>query len=230
MPLVNYFFSRFRLKGARVATVPVVVTVTPTSVTMKPAGARPSLLVIEDFQYIEAKYDSTRKYPVEFQSQVIATLSATLPKNPFGTSTGLVETLPGSKVASSEYPMSSATGTSAGAALNPNRYFFAVAQNLPEDTSTGSYEIEAALTVFMSTLDEGNASGQIAEMLGTIKDSSMWASLADSPVVPQGKPVKGEKAPKEKKEKKEKKAKKEKVEDSGSASSLDEIDPDNPWG
>ena len=230
MQLVNYFFSRFRLKGARVATVPVVVTVTPTSVTMKPAGARPSLLVIEDFQYIEAKYDSTRKYPVEFQSQVIATLSATLPKNPFGTSTGLVETLPGSKVASSEYPMSSATGTSAGAALNPNRYFFAVAQNLPEDTSTGSYEIEAALTVFMSTLDEGNASGQIAEMLGTIKDSSMWASLADSPVVPQGKPVKGEKAPKEKKEKKEKKAKKEKVEDSGSASSLDEIDPDNPWG
>ena len=230
MQLVNYFFSRFRLKGARVATVPVVVTVTPTSVTMKPAGARPSLLVIEDFQYIEAKYDSTRKYPVEFQSQVIATLSATLPKNPFGTSTGLVETLPGSKVASSEYPMSSATGTSAGAALNPNRYFFAVAQNLPEDTSTGSYEIEAALTVFMSTLDEGNASGQIAEMLGTIKDSSMWASLADSPVVPQGKPVKGEKAPKEKNEKKEKKAKKEKVEDSGSASSLDEIDPDNPWG
>ena len=230
MQLVNYFFSRFRLKGARVATVPVVVTVTPTSVTMKPAGARPSLLVIEDFQYIEAKYDSTRKYPVEFQSQVIATLSATLPKNPFGTSTGLVETLPGSKVASSEYPMSSATGTSAGAALNPNRYFFAVAQNLPEDTSTGSYEIEAALTVFMSTLDEGNASGQIAEMLGTIKDSSMWASLADSPVVPQGKPVKGEKAPKEKKEKKEKKAKKEKVEDSGSASSSDEIDPDNPWG
>jgi hypothetical protein len=230
MQLVNYFFSRFRLKGARVATVPVVVTITPTSVTMKPAGARPSLLVIEDFQYIEAKYDSTRKYPVEFQSQVIATLSATLPKNPFGTSTGLVETLPGSKVASSEYPMSSATGTSAGAALNPNRYFFAVAQNLPEDTSTGSYEIEAALTVFMSTLDEGNASGQIAEMLGTIKDSSMWASLADSPVVPQGKPVKGEKAPKEKKEKKEKKAKKEKVEDSGSASSLDEIDPDNPWG
>ena len=230
MQLVNYFFSRFRLKGARVATVPVVVTVTPTSVTMKPAGARPSLLVIEDFQYIEAKYDSTRKYPVEFQSQVIATLSATLPKNPFGTSTGLVETLPGSKVASSEYPMSSATGTSAGAALNPNRYFFAVVQNLPEDTSTGSYEIEAALTVFMSTLDEGNASGQIAEMLGTIKDSSMWASLADSPVVPQGKPVKGEKVPKEKKEKKEKKAKKEKVEDSGSASSSDEIDPDNPWG
>lgn len=226
MQLVNYFFSRFRLKGARVATVPVVVAVTPTSVTMKPAGVRPSLLVIEDFQYIEAKYDSTRKYPVEFQSQVIATLSATLPKNPFGTSTGLVETLPGSKVASSEYPMSSTTGTSAGAALNPNRYFFAVAQNLPEDISTGSYEIEAALTVFMSTLDEGNAGGQIAEMLGTIKDSSMWASLADSPVAPQGKPVKGEKAPKVKKEKK---AKKEKVEEAQSGGSSAEFDPDDPW-
>ena len=123
--------------------------------------------------------------------------------------------------------MSTPTGTTAGAALNPNRYFFAVAQNLPEDTSTGNYEIEAALTVFMSTLDEGNADGQIAEMLGTIKDSSMWSSLADSPAAPQTKPVKGEKAPKEKKEKK---AKKEKVEDSGSASSSDEIDPDNPWG
>jgi hypothetical protein len=224
MQLVNYFFSRFRLKGARVATVPVVVTITPTSVTMKPAGSRPSPLVIGDFEYIEAKFDSTRKYPVEFQSQAIATLSATLPKNPFGTSTGLVQVLPGSKVASSEFPMSSASGTSAGAALNPNRYFFAVAQSLPEDTSSGSYEIEASLTVFMSTLDEGNADGQIAEMLGTIKDSSMWSSLADSPVAAQAKPVKREKAPKEKK------AKKEKVEDSGSASSSDEVDPDNPWG
>jgi hypothetical protein len=227
MQLVNYFFSRFKLKGARVATVPVVVTVTPTSVTMKPAGARTSLLLIGDFQYIESKFDSTRRYPIEFQSEVIATLSATLPKNPFGTSTGLVETLPGSTVASSEYPMSSATGTSAGAALNPNRYFFAVAQNLPEDISTGSYEIEATLTIFMSTLDEGNADGQIAEMLVTINDSSMWSSLADSPVVAQTKPVKGEKP---RKEKKEKKAKKEKVEDSGSASSSDEVDPDNPWG
>jgi hypothetical protein len=216
MQLVNYFFSRFKLKGARVATVPVVVTVTPTSVTMKPAGARPSLLVIGDFQYIESKFDATRKYPIEFQSQVIATLAATLPKNPFGTSTGLVATLPGSKVASSEYPMSSAKGTSAGAALNPNRYFFAVAQNLPEDISTGSYEIEATLTIFMSTLDEGNADGQIAEMLGTIKDSSMWSSLADTPVAPRVKPVK---------EKKEKKEKKEDVEISPV-----EIDPDNPWG
>jgi hypothetical protein len=61
-------------------------------------------------------------------------------------------------------------------------------------------------------------------MLGTIKDSSMWSSLADSPVAAQAKPVKREKAPKEKK------AKKEKVEDSGSASSSDEVDPDNPWG
>jgi hypothetical protein len=225
MQLVNYFFSRFKLKGARVATVPVVVTVTPTSVTMKPAGARPSLLVIGDFQYIEAKFDSTRKYPVEFQSQVVATLSATLPKNPFGTSTGLVETLPGSKVASSEYPMSSATGTSAGAALNPNRYFFAVAQNLPEDISTGSYEIEATLTIFMSTLDEGNADGQIAEMLGTIKDSTMWSSLADAPVAPRVKLVKEKKDPKVKKVKK---AKKEKVEDV--EISPVEIDPDNPWG
>jgi hypothetical protein len=227
MQFVNYFFSRFKLKGARVATVPVVVSVTPTSVTMKPAGARPSLLVIGDFQYIEDKFDSTRQYPVEFQSQIVATLTATLPKNPFGTSTGLVETLPGSKIASSEYPMSSATGTTAGAALNPNRYFFAVAQNLPEDTTSGSYEIEASLTVFMSTLGEGNSDGQIDEMLATIKDSSMWSSLADAPVAAQAKPVKGEKAPKEKKEKK---AKKEKVEDSGSASSSDEIDPDNPWG
>ena len=123
--------------------------------------------------------------------------------------------------------MSSATGTSAGAALNPNRYFFAVAQTLPEDTTSGSYEIEASLTVFMSTLGEGNSDGQIEEMLATIKDSSMWSSLADAPVAAQAKPVKGEKAPKEKKEKK---AKKEKVEDSGSASSSDEIDPDNPWG
>jgi ribosomal protein L12E/L44/L45/RPP1/RPP2 len=229
MQLVNYFFSRFKLKGARVATVPVVVSVTPTSVTMKPAGARPSLLVIGDFQYIEAKFDSTRQYPVEFQSQVVATLSATLPKNPFGTSTGLVQVLPGSKIASSEYPMSSATGTSAGAALNPNRYFFAVAQSLPEDTSSGSYEIEASLTVFMSTLDEGNADGQIAEMLATIKDSSMWSSLADSPVVAQTKPVKGEKAPKEKKEKKEKKAKKEKVEEAQSSGSSADFDPDDPW-
>lgn len=226
MQFVNYFFSRFRLKGARVATVPVVVTVTPTSVTMKPAGSRPSLLVIGDFQYIEAKFDSTRQYPVEFQSQVVATLSATLPKNPFGTSTGLVETLPGSKVASSEYPMSSATGTSAGAALNPNRYFFAVAQNLPEDTTSGSYEIEAVLTVFMSTLEEGNPDGQIAEMLATIKDSSMWSSLADTPVAAQAKPVKGEKAPKVKKEKKEKK---EKVEEAQSNGSSAEFDPDDPW-
>jgi hypothetical protein len=227
MQLVNYFFSRFKLKGARVATVPVVISVTPTSVTMKPAGARPSTLVIGDFEYIEAKFDSTRQYPVEFQSQVVATLSATLPKNPFGTSTGLVQVLPGSKVASSEYPMSSATGTSAGAALNPNRYFFAVAQNLPEDTSSGSYEIEASLTVFMSTLDEGNADGQITEMLGTIKDSSMWSSLADSPVAAQAKPAKGEKAPKVKKEKR---AKKEKVKEAKSESSSEEIDPDNPWG
>ena len=227
MQLVNYFFSRFRLKGARVATVPVVVTITPTSVTMKPAGSRPSPLVIGDFEYIEAKFDSTRKYPVEFQSQAIATLSATLPKNPFGTSTGLVQVLPGSKVASSEFPMSSASGTSAGAALNPNRYFFAVAQSLPEDTSNGSYEIEASLTVFMSTLDEGNADGQIAEMLGTIKDSSMWSSLADSPVAAQAKPAKGEKAPKVKKEKKEKM---EKVKEAKSESSSEEIDPDNPWG
>jgi hypothetical protein len=226
MQLVNYFFSRFKLKGARVATVPVVVSVTPTSVTMKPAGTRPTLLVIGDFQYIEAKFDSTRQYPVEFQAQVIATLSATLPKNPFGTSTGLVETLPGSKVASSEYPMSSATGTLAGAALNPNRYFFAVAQTLPEDTTSGSYEIEAALTVFMSTLDEGNADGQISEMLATIKDSSMWSSLADSPVAAQAKPVKGEKAPKVKKEKK---AKKEKVEEAQSNGSSAEFDPDDPW-
>jgi hypothetical protein len=164
---------------------------------------------------------------VEFQSQVVATLSATLPKNPFGTSAGLVETLPGSKIASSEFPMSSATGTSAGAALNPNRYFFAVAQTLPEDTTSGSYEIEASLTVFMSTLDEGNADGQIAEMLGTIKDSSIWSSLADTPVAAQEKRVKGEKAPKVKKEKK---AKKEKAEDVKSESSFDEIDPDNPWG
>ena len=227
MQLVNYFFSRFRLKGARVATVPIVVSVTPTSVTMKPAGARTSLLAIGDFQYIEAKFDSTRQYPVEFQSQIVATLTATLPKNPFGTSTGLVETLPGSKIASSEFPMSTPTGTSAGAALNPNRYFFAVAQNLPEDTTSGSYEIEASLTVFMSTLDEGNADGQIAEMLGTIKDSSMWSSLADTPVAAQVKPVKGEKAPKVKKEKK---AKKEKTEDVKSESSSDDIDPDNPWG
>jgi len=227
MQFVNYFFSRFKLKGARVATVPVVVSVTPTSVTMKPAGARPSLLVIGDFQYIEAKFDSTRQYPVEFQSQVVATLTATLPKNPFGTSTGLVETLPGSKIASSEYPMISATGTSAGAALNPNRYFFAVAQNLPEDTTSGSYEIEASLTVFMSTLDEGNSDGQIAEMLATIKDSSMWSSLADAPAAAQTKPVKGEKTPKVKKEKK---AKKEKVDEVESSSSSDEIDPDNPWG
>jgi hypothetical protein len=226
MQLVNYFFSRFKLKGARVATVPVVVSVTPTSVTMKPAGTRPTLLVIGDFQYIEAKFDSTRQYPVEFQAQVIATLSATLPKNPFGTSTGLVETLPGSKVASSEYPMSSATGTLAGAALNPNRYFFAVAQTLPEDTTSGSYEIEAALTVFMSTLDEGNADGQISEMLATIKDSSMWSSLADSPVAAQAKPVKGEKAPKVKKEKK---AKKEKVEEAQSSGSSADFDPDDPW-
>ena len=123
--------------------------------------------------------------------------------------------------------MSSATGTSAGAALNPNRYFFAVAQSLPEDTSTGSYEIEASLTVFMSTLDEGNADGQIAEMLGTIKDSSMWSSLADSPVAAQAKPAKGEKAPKVKKEKKEKM---EKVKEAKSESSSEEIDPDNPWG
>jgi hypothetical protein len=226
MQLVNYFFSRFKLKGARVATVPVVVSVTPTSVTMKPAGARPSLLVIGDFQYIEAKFDSTRQYPVEFQSQVVATLTATLPKNPFGTSTGLVQVLPGSKVASSEYPMSSATGTSAGAALNPNRYFFAVAQNLPEDTTSGSYEIEAALTVFMSTLDEGNADGQIAEMLSTIKDSSMWSSLADTPVAAQTKPVRGEKAPKVKKEKK---AKKEKVEEAPSNGTSSDFDPDDPW-
>ena len=124
----------------------------------------------------------------------------------------------------------SSTGTTAGAALNPNRYFFAVAQSLPEDTSTGNYEIEASLTVFMSTLDEGNADGQIAEMLGTIKDSSMWSSLADSPAAPQAKPVRGEKVPKEKKEKKEKKAKKEKVDEVESSSSSDEIDPDNPWG
>jgi hypothetical protein len=226
MQLVNYFFSRFRLKGARVATVPVVVTITPTSVTMKPAGARPSLLIIGDFEYIEAKFDSTRKYPVEFQSQAIATLSATLPKNPFGTSTGVVQVLPGSKVASSEYPMSSATGTSAGAALNPNRYFFAVAQSLPENTASGSYEIEAVLTVFMSTLGEGNPDSQIAEILATIKDSSMWSSFADTPVGPQAKPAKGEKAPKVKKEKK---AKKEKVEEAQSNDSSAEFDPDDPW-
>ena len=230
MQLVNYFFSRFRFKGARVATVPIIVSVTPTSVSMKPAGNRESLLSVADFQYIEGKYESTRQYPIEFQAQVLATMSATLPKNPFGTSTGRVEVLPGAKIASSEYPMSTSTGTTAGAALNPNRYFFAVAQSLPEDTSTGNYEIEASLTVFMSTLDEGNADGQIAEMLGTIKDSSMWSSLADSPAAPQAKPVKGEKAPKEKKEKKEKKAKKEKVDEVESSSSSDEIDPDNPWG
>jgi ribosomal protein L12E/L44/L45/RPP1/RPP2 len=81
----------------------------------------------------------------------------------------------------------------------------------------------------MSTLDEGNADGQIAEMLATIKDSSMWSSLADSPVVAQTKPVKGEKAPKEKKEKKEKKAKKEKVEEAQSSGSSAEFDPDDPW-
>jgi len=226
MQLVNYFFSRFRLKGSRVASVPVVVSVSPTSVTMKPAGTRPSLLVIGDFQYIEAKFDSTRQYPVEFQSQTIATLSATLPKNPFGTSTGLVETLPGSKVASSEFPMSSPTGTSAGAALNPNRYFFAVAQNLPEDTASGSYEIEAVLTVFMSTLGEGNPDSQISEILSIIKESSMWSSLADAPVAVQARSVKGEKAPKVKKEKK---AKKEKVEEAQSDGSSAEFDPDDPW-
>jgi hypothetical protein len=79
----------------------------------------------------------------------------------------------------------------------------------------------------MSTLDEGNADGQIAEMLGTIKDSSMWSSLADSPVAAQAKPAKGEKAPKVKKEKKEKM---EKVKEAKSESSSEEIDPDNPWG
>ncbi len=226
MQLVNYFFSRFKFKGARVATVPVIVSVTPTSVGMKPGGNRENVLNIGDFQYIESKYDSTRQYPVEYQSQVIATLSSSLPKNPFGTSTGSVDTTPGAKVASSEYPMSTRLGTSAGAALNPNRYFFAVAHTLPEDTTTGSYEIEVTLTVFMSTLDEGNADGQIAEILATIKDSSMWSSLAEAPAATTAAPVKSEKAPKVKKEKK---AKKEKVEEAQSGGSSAEFDPDDPW-
>lgn len=225
MQLVNYFFSRFKFKGSRVATVPVVVTVTPTSVTMRPENNRPSVLAIADFQYIEGKFDSTRQYPVDYQSQVLATMSATLPKNPFGTSTGVVEVVPGSRIASSEYPMSSATGSSAGAALNPNRYYFAVAQNLPEDTTSGSYEVEAVLTVFMSTLDEGNADGQIAEMVASIKDSNLWSALAEAPAA-SIKPTKSEKAPKVKKEKK---AKKEKVEEAQSSGSSAEFDPDDPW-
>jgi ribosomal protein L12E/L44/L45/RPP1/RPP2 len=122
--------------------------------------------------------------------------------------------------------MSSPTGTSAGAALNPNRYFFAVAQNLPEDTASGSYEIEAVLTVFMSTLGEGNPDSQISEILSIIKESSMWSSLADAPVAVQARSVKGEKAPKVKKEKK---AKKEKVEEAQSDGSSAEFDPDDPW-
>jgi ribosomal protein L12E/L44/L45/RPP1/RPP2 len=193
---------------------------------MKPGGNRENVLNIGDFEYIESKYDSTRQYPVEYQSQVIATLSSSLPKNPFGTSTGSVYTTPGTKVASSEYPMSTRLGTSAGAALNPNRYFFAVAQTLPADTTSGSYEIEATLTVFMSTLDVGNADGQIAEILATIKDSSMWSSLAEAPAATTAAPVKSEKAPKVKKEKK---AKKEKVEEAQSGGSSAEFDPDDPW-
>lgn len=227
MQFVNYFFSRFRFKGARVATVPVIVTVTPTSVTMKPGGNRKSILAIGDFEYIEGKFESTRQYPIDYQAQTLATMSATLPKNPFGTSTGLVQVQPGVKVASSENPMTTPTGTSSGAALNPNRYYFAVAQNLPEDTTSGSYEIEAVLTVFMSTLEEGNADGQISEILGQIKDSSMWSSLADTPAVASAPTSnKSEKAPRVKKEKK---AKKEKVEEAPSSGSSAEFDPDDPW-
>jgi len=230
--LVNYFFSRYKFRDTRVASVPVLVAIKENSVLIKPGVGREKLLGITDFSYVESSKDATRVFPVEYGSQVIATLKSKLPKNPFGSSTGYVSAQPGSVVVSSENPMSTLNGRVAGASLNPNRYYFAVAQPGQSPIDSPSKEFEAVLTLFMSTLDEGNVDKQIQEIAREISESGMWGDLGS---VSESKAIEISKVEEKVREKKEKKVrgKKEQQGESEVKSSTNEgsqdFDPDDPW-
>jgi hypothetical protein len=152
---------------------------------------------------------------------VVAKLKAKLPLNPFGIVSGLAIAMPGEVIAGCESPRFTADGSQAGAALNPNGYFFVTAPKETEvQSKDGGLYYEATLTAFITDLLPGDPEGRIKNLLETIEQSDIWSEFAG---VLTAKPVeKSSKNDKSEKEKKGKKAKTEKVEESK--------EENDPWG
>jgi hypothetical protein len=151
---------------------------------------------------------------------VVAKLKAKLPLNPFGNVSGLVVANAGEAVASCEVPRFLSDGSQAGAALNPNSYFFVTGPKTTDISETdGSISYEATLTAFITDLIPGDPEGRVHNLRETVEQSDIWSEFASVLTAKPSVSVSSEGKPsKEKKPKREKKVKKEV-----------KTDADDPW-
>ena len=223
LQLVNFLFARFRLETASIAVVRVKVNISSNDqVTLTSFEDGKPLISENDFDSLpthqthEKSFDATTR-----GGDLIAKLNAKLPLNPFGAVSGYVVANAGDAVSSIESPRNVPDGSRAGAALNPNGYFFVTApksSEIVENDSGISYE--AVLTAFITDLMPGDSEGKVPNLRETIEQSDIWGEFAR---VLTSKPI--EKKEKSKKEKT--KGSKKKTDKSVSTEKQDE---DDPWG
>ena len=223
LQLVNFLFARFRLDEASIAVVRVKVLIgSDDRVTLTSFDEGKKLLSENNFDSMPVDQRHEKSFDAETRGgDVVAKLKAKLPLNPFGIVSGLAIAMPGEVIAGCESPRFTADGSQAGAALNPNGYFFVTAPKETEvQSKDGGLYYEATLTAFITDLLPGDPEGRIKNLLETIEQSDIWSEFAG---VLTAKPVeKSSKNDKSEKEKKGKKAKTEKVEESK--------EENDPWG
>jgi hypothetical protein len=221
LQMVNFLFARFRLGTASIAVVRVKVKINSNEqLTLTSLEEGKKILTENDFDSMPVHQKAEKSFDAETRGgDVVAKLKAKLPLNPFGNVSGLVIANSGEAIASCEAPRFLPDGSKAGAALNPNTYFFVTAAKSTEisETDDGVF-YEATLTAFITDLIPGDPEGRVHNLRETVEQSDIWSEFAGVLTAKSAEgPSKKDKPAKEKKSKKVKNVKEVK------------IDADDPW-
>lgn len=179
--IVNFLFARFRLGTASIAVVPVRVRISSTDqVTLESFTQGKKVFAEDDFDSLPTHHTQEKSFSAESRGgDVVAKLKAKLPFNPFGTVAGIALANNGDAIASCENPRFVSDGNKAGAALNPNGYFFVTAPKSVEVKEVdGGLAYEAYLTAFITDLTPGDPEGRVHNLRETIEQSDIWSEFA----------------------------------------------------
>lgn len=180
LQLNNYFFARFRMKDIRIANVPVKVTIGDSKISISRLDDQTELFQDRNFEYLSSNTGSEKLLKQEWNSSEIFTLSAKLPKNPFGEVAGVLTFTQDRLGFASEEVLFDTSSSQTKAPLNPNGYWVVSALKGAAKQDSGKFELSALITAYLN-IDPSQAEsqfGQLKDQIETNQDS--WDFLAKS--------------------------------------------------
>jgi hypothetical protein len=168
------------MKDIRIANVPVKVTIGDSKISISRLDDQTELFQDRNFEYLSSNTGSEKLLKQEWNSSEIFTLSAKLPKNPFGEVAGVLTFTQDRLGFASEEVLFDTSSSQTKAPLNPNGYWVVSALKGAAKQDSGKFELSALITAYLN-IDPSQAEsqfGQLKDQIETNQDS--WDFLAKS--------------------------------------------------